>query len=131
MKSVFITAAASTIVLLFSCTSCTAFAPSLPSSLPRHTAFVLSATANMESPELKQAIADVREAASAFGDDTAAFANKWIDNMLSSSEEKQSAVGLLDECIIGDDDSGAKCDAFEEALKKLDSLIGVGASEQF
>eukprot|EP00554_Chaetoceros_debilis_P011952 CAMPEP_0194116454 /NCGR_PEP_ID=MMETSP0150-20130528/27085_1 /TAXON_ID=122233 /ORGANISM="Chaetoceros debilis, Strain MM31A-1" /LENGTH=131 /DNA_ID=CAMNT_0038807163 /DNA_START=43 /DNA_END=438 /DNA_ORIENTATION=- len=131
MKSIFLSAAASIVVRLFSCPTCTAFAPSLPSSLPQHVTLVLSATVDAESPELQQAIADVREAASAFGDDTAAFANKWIDNILSSTEGKQSAVGLLDECLIGDDDSGAKCDAFEDALKKLDSLIGVGATEQY
>jgi hypothetical protein len=38
------------------------------------------------------------------------------------------AAGLLDECVI---DNGEKCQRFEEALKKLDSLLGVGAGEQY
>lgn len=80
---------------------------------------------------MQEAIADVRAAASAFGDETEAFANKWIDNMLSG-QGKNSALGILDECIIDfESDSGEKCDAFEAALKRLDSILGVGANEQF
>lgn len=49
-----------------------------------------------------------------------------------NGQGKNSALGILDECIIDfESDSGEKCDAFEAALKRLDSILGVGANEQF
>lgn len=80
------------------------------------------------TPEIEAAIADVREAASAFGDETAHFANVWIDRAIDGKQEG-AAAGLLEECIL-DDDEG-KCDRFSNALAKLDGLLGVGAGEQF
>lgn len=80
------------------------------------------------TPELEAAIADVRDAASAFGEETAHFANVWIDKTLSGNMEG-SAAGLLDECVLDDDDS--KCDQFTEALRKLDRLLGVVVGEQY
>ena len=80
------------------------------------------------SPELEKAIAEVRECASAFGEETAHFANVWIDKMLEGKQEGMAA-GLLDECLI--DDDADKCAKYDAALKKLDSLLGVGAGEQF
>lgn len=80
------------------------------------------------SPELDAAIAEVRECASAFGEETAHFANVWIDKMLEGKQEGMAA-GLLDECLI--DDDADKCAKYDAALKKLDSLLGVGAGEQF
>ena len=79
-------------------------------------------------PELQEAIAEVREAAKAFGDETSHFANTWIDKMLEGKTDSM-ASGLLEECLI--DDDGEACRRFETALKKLDSLLGVGATEQF
>lgn len=81
-----------------------------------------------QSPELDAAIAEVRECASAFGEETAHFANVWIDKMLEGKQEGMAA-GLLDECLI--DDDADKCAKYDAALKKLDSLLGVGAGEQF
>ncbi|GFH60125.1 hypothetical protein CTEN210_16601 [Chaetoceros tenuissimus] len=105
-----------------------AFAPSTKSPFHRYSHIYAVAS---ETAEMQEAIADVRAAASAFGDETEAFANKWIDNMLSG-QGKNSALGILDECIIDfESDSGEKCDAFEAALKRLDSILGVGANEQF
>lgn len=77
-------------------------------------------------PDLADAIANVRAAAKEFGDETEHFANVWIDRMLSG---QQAEAGLLEECVI--DDDGEKCQRFEEALKRLDSLLGVGAGEQY
>ena len=79
-------------------------------------------------PELQAAITEVREAAKAFGDETAHFANTWIDKMLDGNVDGM-ASGLLEECLI--DDDGEACMRFENALKKLDDLLGVGAKEQF
>ena len=105
-----------------------AFAPSTKN--PTHRYSHIHAVAS-DTAEMQEAIADVRAAASAFGDETEAFANKWIDNMLNG-QGKNSALGILDECIIDfESDSGEKCDAFEAALKRLDSILGVGANEQF
>ena len=81
-----------------------------------------------QSPELDVAIAEVRECAAAFGDETAHFANVWIDKMLEGKQEGMAA-GLLDECLIND--AADKCAKYDTALKKLDSLLGVGAGEQF
>ena len=81
-----------------------------------------------QSPELDAAIAEVRECAAAFGEETAHFANVWIDKMLEGEQEGMAA-GLLEECVI--DDDADKCAKFDAALKKLDSLMGVGAAEQF
>mmetsp|Transcript_2591 Transcript_2591/g.5550 ORF Transcript_2591/g.5550 Transcript_2591/m.5550 type:complete len:121 (-) Transcript_2591:976-1338(-) len=80
------------------------------------------------TPELEAAIDEVREAASSFGEQTAHFANVWIDNTLAGKMEG-TAAGLLDECVL-DDDEG-KCEKFSNALTKLDSLLGVGAGEQY
>eukprot|EP00584_Thalassiosira_punctigera_P005697 CAMPEP_0172533468 /NCGR_PEP_ID=MMETSP1067-20121228/6163_1 /TAXON_ID=265564 ORGANISM="Thalassiosira punctigera, Strain Tpunct2005C2" /NCGR_SAMPLE_ID=MMETSP1067 /ASSEMBLY_ACC=CAM_ASM_000444 /LENGTH=122 /DNA_ID=CAMNT_0013318115 /DNA_START=108 /DNA_END=476 /DNA_ORIENTATION=+ len=80
------------------------------------------------TPEVEAAIADVREAASAFGEETAHFANVWIDRTIDGKREG-TAAGLLDECILDDDDG--KCERFSDALSKLDGLLGVGAGEQF
>lgn len=52
----------------------------------------------------------------------------WIDNTLAGKMEG-TAAGLLDECVL-DDDEG-KCEKFSNALTKLDSLLGVGAGEQY
>jgi len=81
-----------------------------------------------QSPEIDAAIAEVRECAAAFGEKTAHFANVWIDKMLEGRQEGMAA-GLLDECLINDD--ADKCAKYDAALKKLDSLLGVGAGEQF
>jgi hypothetical protein len=40
-----------------------------------------------------------------------------------------TAAGLLEECILDDDDG--KCEKFSSALDKLDKLLGVGAGEQY
>uniref|UniRef100_A0A7S4JLF7 Uncharacterized protein n=1 Tax=Odontella aurita TaxID=265563 RepID=A0A7S4JLF7_9STRA len=107
--------------------SAAAFVPSAPQSrafsLPP-----LSAAAPETTPELEAAIADVRECASAFGEETAHFANMWIDKMLEGKQDG-AAAGLLDECLLDDEDN--KCLQFEEALTKLDGLLGVGSKEQF
>lgn len=52
----------------------------------------------------------------------------WIDRTIDGNREG-TAAGLLDECIL-DDDEG-KCERFSNALSKLDGLLGVGAGEQF
>ena len=52
----------------------------------------------------------------------------WIERTLEGNQEG-AAAGLLEECVL-DDDQG-KCERFDTALKKLDSLLGVGASEQY
>ena len=51
-----------------------------------------------------------------------------IDKMLEGKQEGMAA-GLLDECLIND--AADKCAKYDTALKKLDSLLGVGAGEQF
>ena len=80
------------------------------------------------TPELEAAIADVRECAASFDEETAHFCNVWIDKMLEGSQDGMAA-GLLDECLLDDDSD--RCTRYEEALVKLDSLLGVGAGEQF
>ena len=52
----------------------------------------------------------------------------WIDRTIEGNQEG-TAAGLLEECLL-DDDEG-KCERFSNALSKLDSLLGVGAGEQF
>ena len=52
----------------------------------------------------------------------------WIDRKIEGNTEG-TAAGLLDECIL-DDDEG-KCERFSSSLAKLDGLLGVGAGEQF
>lgn len=81
------------------------------------------------SPELEAAITEVRECAASFSDETAHFANVWIDKMLEGKQDGMAA-GLLDECLI-EGDNAEKCANYEAALKKLDSLLGVGAGEQY
>jgi hypothetical protein len=83
--------------------------------------------APVDDPELAAAIAEVRAAASAFSDGTEHFANLWIDRVLAG-EQEGVASGLLEECLL---DDGEKCQTFEQALRKLDSLLGVGAGEQY
>mmetsp|Transcript_19421 Transcript_19421/g.47975 ORF Transcript_19421/g.47975 Transcript_19421/m.47975 type:complete len:121 (+) Transcript_19421:130-492(+) len=117
----------STIVLfLASVAAVDAFTPTARHNQIR-TSLAVSQSAPSD-PELADAIADVRAAAKAFGDETEHFANVWIDRMLSGEREGVEA-GLLEECVI--DDDAEKCQKFEDALKKLDALLGVGAGEQF
>ncbi|KAL3769220.1 hypothetical protein ACHAW5_001952 [Stephanodiscus triporus] len=90
------------------------------------------------TPEIEAAIADLRAAAAEFGEETAYFANgtfgfvdvisTWINKTIEGTGAT-TAAGLLDECLL-DDDEG-KCERFENALTKLDSLLGVGAAEQY
>jgi hypothetical protein len=109
-----------------------AFAPPMrypQASFTQHRATALfGSSINVDDPELKAAIAQVRKCASSFSKETEHFANVWIDNILAGTNEKTPA-GLLDECIL--DDDACNCEAFDAALKKLDSLVGVGANEQF
>jgi hypothetical protein len=84
--------------------------------------------APVDDPELTAAIAEVRAAASAFNDGTEHFANFWIDRVLAG-EQEGVASGLLEECLL--DDGVEKCQTFEQALQKLNSLLGVGAGEQY
>lgn len=101
--------------------------PSSVAAAPSRSSSSLSMSKVTVTPELEAAIADVRSAAAAFSDETAHFANAWIDKMLEGNMEGQAA-GLLDECVLDDTDN---CENFSKALKKLDDLLGVGAGEQF
>ena len=51
----------------------------------------------------------------------------WVDRVLSGSEG--TAAGLLEECVLDDDDG--KCEKFSNALDNLTKLLGVGAGEQY
>lgn len=102
----------------------TAFVPQLAPSVRT---MPLMAKLDM-TPELESAIADVREAASAFGEETAHFANVWVDRTIEGNIEG-TAAGILDECILDDDEGN--CERFSSALSKLDGLLGVGAGEQY
>ena len=118
MKSI-----STTIALFAAASSTSAFVVPHAGSTTRTRLF-----AGEQSLELDAAIAEVRECAAAFGDETAHFANVWIDKMLEGNQEGMAA-GLLDECLINDDSD--KCARYDKALKNLDSLVGVGAGEQF
>lgn len=80
------------------------------------------------TPELEAAISEVRDAASAFGEETAHFANVWIDRTIEGKQES-AAAGILEECLLDDDEGN--CERFSNALNKLDGLLGVGAGEQY
>ncbi|KAK1742483.1 hypothetical protein QTG54_007048 [Skeletonema marinoi] len=104
-----------------------AFVPASPYvATPSRTSSLSMAELDM-TPELEAAIAEVRECASAFGEDTARFANVWIDKMIEGNMDG-TAAGLLDECVLDDSD---KCENFSKALSKLDGLLGVVAGEQY
>mmetsp|Transcript_16687 Transcript_16687/g.27245 ORF Transcript_16687/g.27245 Transcript_16687/m.27245 type:complete len:123 (-) Transcript_16687:1405-1773(-) len=104
-----------------------AFVPTSPYvASPSRTSSLSMAKLDM-TPELEAAIADVRECASAFSDETAHFANVWIDKMVEGNMEG-TAAGLLDECVLDDSDN---CEKFSKALSKLDGLLGVVAGEQY
>lgn len=53
----------------------------------------------------------------------------WIDRTIEGKRDG-TAAGLLEECVLDDDDEG-KCERFTNALTKLDNLLGVGAAEQY
>ncbi|EED90006.1 predicted protein [Thalassiosira pseudonana CCMP1335] len=116
----------SLLLIAFSASTSMAFMPSSTPSCTRSRA-ILSAQLEM-TPELEGAIAEVREAASAFGEETAHFANVWIDRTIAGNVQG-TAAGLLDECVL--DDGEGKCERFSNALENLDKLLGVGAGEQF
>lgn len=84
-----------------------------------------------KDPKIQAALADVREAAAEFGPDVAAFADKYLNEKLWDG--KTNAIGLLDECLIDWDDEqpGQKCQKFEEALLRLDQLLGVVSKDQY
>ncbi|KAK1736086.1 hypothetical protein QTG54_013222 [Skeletonema marinoi] len=104
-----------------------AFVPASPYvATPLRTSSLSMAELDM-TPELEAAVVEVRECASAFGEDTAHFANVWIDKMIEGNMDG-TAAGLLDECVLDDSD---KCENFSKALSKLDGLLGVVAGEQY
>eukprot|EP01083_Nonionella_stella_P098710 277665_1 len=113
------------VAIALSVSPAVAFVPQTPA--PSMRASPLMAKPEM-TPELEAAIADVRDAAAAFSEETAHFANVWIDRSIEGKQEG-TAAGLLEECLLDDDDG--KCDRFSSALGKLDSLLGVGAGEQY
>ena len=53
----------------------------------------------------------------------------WIDRTIEGNMVG-TAAGLLEECVLDDDEEG-KCERFTSALAKLDGILGVGAGEQF
>jgi hypothetical protein len=83
-----------------------------------------------DDPAIQAAMAEVREAAASFSKETAAFADEWLNSKLWDG--KHTAVGLLDECLIDWDaeNPAEKCERFENALMKLDEIIG-SPKEQF
>ena len=108
-------------------TSTFAFVPTFP-VFSRVYLSAVNGDAPEQTSELIAAIDDVRSCAAAFSPETARFANSWIDKTLAGKQEGM-AVGLLDECLL--DDNADLCDRFEESLKRLDILLGVGSKEQF
>mmetsp|Transcript_17261 Transcript_17261/g.24430 ORF Transcript_17261/g.24430 Transcript_17261/m.24430 type:complete len:124 (-) Transcript_17261:301-672(-) len=104
-----------------------AFVPASPHvASPLRTSSLSMAKLEMTA-ELEAAIADVRACAAEFSDETAHFANIWIDKMIEGNMEG-TAAGLLDECVLDDSD---RCENFSKALSKLDGLLGVVAGEQY
>jgi len=96
-------------------------------SLPRlsRSSIASSPPAGSENdPALQAALAEVREAAASFSPETSAFADEWLNSKLWDG--KSTAVGLLDECLIDWDaeNPAEKCERFENALMKLDEIIG-------
>ena len=81
-----------------------------------------------QTPDIIAAIDEVRTCATKFGPKAATFANAWIDETLKGKQDGM-AVGLLDECLL--DDNEGDCERFEEALKRLDGLLGVSSNEQY
>ena len=88
----------------------------------------LGAVPNANDPEMVAAIAELRAAASDFSDETAHFANVWVEKMLAGEQEGMAA-GLLDECLV--DDDSAKCQRFQKALEKMDHLLGIVVEESY
>ena len=112
--------------LLLASVPVTAFVPSFPRTARQ--VVVFASTIDTEDPEVQAAIEQVRKCAANFSEETAHFANVWIENMLEGKKDKTPA-GLLEECIL--DDDACNCQDFDAALKKLSSMMGVGSSEQF
>eukprot|EP00980_Cylindrotheca_fusiformis_P016490 scaffold4914_cov108-Cylindrotheca_fusiformis.AAC.2 len=105
-----------------------AFVPH-PNIMPSHKAVAMKVSVTpVDGSELAAAISDVRAAASAFSDETEHFANVWIERVLAGEQEGMPS-GLLEECLM--DDGGEKCQRFEQALKRLDAMVGVGVGEQY
>ena len=88
----------------------------------------LSPVTIKQTPEIIVAIDEVRTCATKFGPKAVTFVNVWIDETLKGKQDGM-AVGLLDECLL--DDNEGNCERFEEALKRLDGLLGVSSNEQY
>ena len=100
-------------------------------SLPRLSrSSIASTSVSGDDPALQAALAEVRAAAASFSQETATFADEWLNSKLWDG--KHTAVGLLDECLIDWDaeNPAEKCERFENALIKLDEIIG-SPKEQF
>jgi hypothetical protein len=84
-----------------------------------------------KDPRIQAALSDVRDAAAEFGPDVAAFADKYLNEKLWDGQS--NAIGLLDECLIDWDEEhpGEKCQKFENALLKLDQILGVVSKDQY
>ena len=123
--------ASSLVALLSAVSTASAFvavSPGQRSASTTVTSSRLYSSVTTRTPELQVAIAEVRECAASFSDETSHFANLWIDKMVDGTQEGMAA-GLLEECLI--DDDSEICTRYETALKKLDSLLGIGAGEQY
>jgi hypothetical protein len=74
-----------------------------------------------DDPKVKEAAARVKKAASNFGSDVEAYAEKWTRSILEDDGGVSSVVTLLDECLVDDTD---QCRELEEAIKSYRVLIG-------
>ena len=82
----------------------------------------VSATAS-KKVALEAAAVEVREAASAFGGDTAKYAERWAVKLARSGTLASSSdFQLLEECLVSDD--SPECLRLEEGIKKMTALAG-------
>ena len=82
----------------------------------------VSATAS-KKVALEAAAVEVREAASAFGGDTAKFAERWAAKLARSGTLASSSdFQLLEECLVSE--GSPECLRLEEGIKKMTALAG-------
>jgi hypothetical protein len=72
-----------------------------------------------DDPKIQEAADRVTKAASAFGPDVKAYAEKWTRQMIT--DKQLSGAMLLEECLV---DDTAACVELEEAIKSYRMLIG-------
>jgi len=102
---------------------------------PRSAHIRLCAAPDAGDIRLRAAAARVVAAAEQFGSEQAEAAKAWVNEAMTAggaasdgSELLETQLSIFDECLLDDDDGGAKCKELDAALSSLEQHLMAAAS---